>query len=124
MLTLPIKKKWFDMILSGEKKEEYRKRCPYYGDRFYKYMRTYKNAASGKWEKLPIAVRFRNGYAASSPSFVAVCTVDIGEGRPEWGAEPGVEYYRLHIDHVIADPETAGGASVSPTDPIIPDREG
>lgn len=24
MLTLPIKKKWFDMILSGEKKEEYR----------------------------------------------------------------------------------------------------
>ena len=24
MLTLPIKKKWFDMIRSGEKKEEYR----------------------------------------------------------------------------------------------------
>ena len=24
MLILPIKKKWFDMILSGEKKEEYR----------------------------------------------------------------------------------------------------
>lgn len=24
MLTLPIKKKWFDMIVSGEKKEEYR----------------------------------------------------------------------------------------------------
>ena len=23
MLTLPIKKKWFDMIASGEKKEEY-----------------------------------------------------------------------------------------------------
>lgn len=24
MLTLPIKKKWFDMILSGEKREEYK----------------------------------------------------------------------------------------------------
>ena len=24
MLILPIKKKWFDMIVSGEKKEEYR----------------------------------------------------------------------------------------------------
>lgn len=24
MLTLPIKKKWFDLILSGEKTEEYR----------------------------------------------------------------------------------------------------
>ena len=29
MLTLPIKKKWFDMILSGEKKEEYREIKPY-----------------------------------------------------------------------------------------------
>lgn len=29
MLTLPIKKKWFDMIISGEKKEEYREITPY-----------------------------------------------------------------------------------------------
>ena len=29
MLTLPIKKKWFDMILSGEKKEEYREIKPF-----------------------------------------------------------------------------------------------
>lgn len=34
MLTLPIKKKWFDMILSGEKKEEYRKIKPYWTKRF------------------------------------------------------------------------------------------
>lgn len=34
MLTLPIKKKWFDMILSGEKKEEYREIKPYYDSRF------------------------------------------------------------------------------------------
>ena len=30
MLTLPIKKKWFDMTLNGEKKEEYREIKPYY----------------------------------------------------------------------------------------------
>lgn len=30
MLTLPIKKKWFDMIASGEKKEEYREIKEYY----------------------------------------------------------------------------------------------
>ena len=30
MLVLPIKKKWFDMIASGEKKEEYREIKPYY----------------------------------------------------------------------------------------------
>lgn len=34
MLTLPIKKKWFDLILSGEKREEYRKISPYYASRF------------------------------------------------------------------------------------------
>lgn len=34
MLTLPIQKRWFDMILSGEKKEEYREIKEYYETRF------------------------------------------------------------------------------------------
>ena len=34
MLTLPIKKKWLDMIASGEKKEEYREITDYYDTRF------------------------------------------------------------------------------------------
>lgn len=34
MLILPIKKKWFDKIQSGEKKEEYREIKPYYTTRF------------------------------------------------------------------------------------------
>jgi hypothetical protein len=34
MLTLPIKNKWYDMILSGQKKEEYREIKPYYTTRF------------------------------------------------------------------------------------------
>ena len=34
MLTLPIKRKWFDMIASGEKKEEYRALTDYYDTRF------------------------------------------------------------------------------------------
>ena len=37
MLILPIKKEWFDMILSGEKKEEYREIKPYYERRFSNY---------------------------------------------------------------------------------------
>lgn len=38
MLTLPIKKKWFDMIESGEKTEEYRAASLYYIIRFgYEY---------------------------------------------------------------------------------------
>lgn len=34
MLILPTKKRWFDMILSGEKLEEYRDIKPYYTTRF------------------------------------------------------------------------------------------
>ena len=34
MLTLPIQKKWYDMILSGEKREEYREIKEYYEIRF------------------------------------------------------------------------------------------
>ena len=33
MLILPIKKKWFDMIRSGEKKEEYREIKSYWTSR-------------------------------------------------------------------------------------------
>ncbi|MBO6031875.1 MAG: hypothetical protein J6Q22_10580 [Prevotella sp.] len=33
MLVLPMKKKWFDMILSGKKKEEYREFKPYWNSR-------------------------------------------------------------------------------------------
>lgn len=57
MLTLPIKRKWFDMIVSGEKKEEYRE-------------------------------------------IKAMCTLSIGTGKPEWGAEPGRKYYILHIKKI------------------------
>lgn len=36
MIILTIKKKWFDMILSGVKKEEYREIKPYYDSRLPK----------------------------------------------------------------------------------------
>lgn len=53
MLTLPIKKKWFDMILSGEKKEEYREIKPYYDSRL-----DYQPSKD---------IIFRNGYSRKSP---------------------------------------------------------
>ena len=37
MLVLPIKKKWFDMIINGEKQEEYRELKPYYHKRLGNY---------------------------------------------------------------------------------------
>ena len=96
-MTLPIKKKWYDMILSGEKREEYREIKPYYRNRLAKYMYNERSSSEEPWHKAEIVVRFRNGYSNNSPSFTARCTVDAGEGRPEWGAEPGKRYYILHI---------------------------
>ena len=95
MLTLPIKKKWFDMILSGEKKEEYRKLSPYYKARF-------KNLWQGSLIGFNAErkIIFRNGYSRKSPSFIATVTLDIGEGRTEWGAKKGKNYYILKIHSI------------------------
>ena len=97
MLTLPIKKKWFDLILSGEKKEEYRELKPYYTTRF-------KNVWNGSLlncETSKKEIMFRNGYSKNSPSFIASCTLDIGTGKKEWGAEPEKEYYILRIHEIV-----------------------
>lgn len=82
MLTLPIKKKWFDMIKSGEKKEEYREIKPYYIARF---------------KHLCFDVIFRNGYRKDSPKIKCKVKLDRGFGNPEWGAEPNKLYYILRI---------------------------
>lgn len=91
MLTLPIKKKWFDMIASGEKKEEYRALTEYYDSRFSNAPRFLDD---GRWQ---FYVQLRAGYRKDSPTMVITCWLDVGEGKPEWGAEPGEEYFRLHI---------------------------
>ena len=97
MLVLPIKKKWFDMILSGEKKEEYKEVSAYWKTRFSNVFVMYP------YSYLPAGgvlrpILFRNGYRKDSPSFCALCElVDVREGKPEWGAEPGKKYYVLRI---------------------------
>lgn len=96
MLTLPIKRKWFNLILSGEKTEEYRERKPYYTARF----RTLWEHAGIDGVQDPRQVRFRNGYSNDSPSLIATVTLSIGEGIPEWGAVLGEKYYVLHIHNV------------------------
>ena len=94
MLTLPIKKKWFDMILSGEKKEEYREIKPYYDSRFrfvdYPDLKT-------KTIQSATTIRFRNGYSKQDPMIECRVCIKKGYGKPEWGAEPNKLYYVLKI---------------------------
>lgn len=80
MLTLPIKKKWFDMILSGEKKEEYREIKPCYTSRFANlfcinathskyHIQNIKNFLQSEYAKKNICeeIMFRNGYSKILP---------------------------------------------------------
>lgn len=109
MLILPIKKKWFDMIVSGEKKEEYREIKPYYDSRFMNAFgfllvggqMVYGEAAPEEIRKSwPVPIVFRNGYSKESPEIICKCTLHFGEGKPEWGAEPGKLYYVLKIQEI------------------------
>lgn len=87
MLTLPIKKKWFDMIVSGEKKEEYREIKPYYDSRL-----DYQPSKD---------IIFRNGYSRKSPYLKARVKIKKGFGKERWGAEPEKKYYVLEIVKIM-----------------------
>jgi len=86
-LYLPIKKKWFDMIKSGEKKEEYREIKQYWRSR----IRNVSHAI----------VEFRNGYYKTDPSFrIQLNGVRIGYGKKKWGA-PSKKVYILELGNII-----------------------
>jgi len=117
MLTLPIKKKWFDMILSGGKKEEYREIKPYYTARLANlfcvhtthseyHSRNIKSFLQSECAKKNTyrEVMFRNGYSKNSPSFIAKCTLSVGTGKEEWGAEKHRNYFVLTIHEIIKKP--------------------
>lgn len=101
-MILPIKKKWFDMILSGEKKEEYREIKPYWTARFNAHITDCENCNAAKCTCGNFVV-FRNGYSITSPSFVARYSLKIDKGKKEWGAEEGKNYYVLKIQEIMGE---------------------
>jgi hypothetical protein len=82
ILHLTVKKKWFDMILSGEKKEEYREMKPYWQTRLVR---------NGYWHSQAVRnfafIRFKNGYGknarAMDVEFLGGEPAD--HGKAEWG---------------------------------------
>lgn len=96
MLTLPIKKQWFDMIKSGEKKEEYREIKPYWFIRF-------KNEFGCIYDENLVIhlgkgrVIFKNGYQKNAPKIMCKVDITTGYGKLELGAESNKLYYVLKI---------------------------
>jgi hypothetical protein len=87
ILNLTLKKKWFDMIASGRKLEEYRQTKEYWHSRLAK-----------EYD----AVRFRNGYSKDAPTLtVELLGVTIGFGMLAWGAPCDEKVYILHLGDII-----------------------
>lgn len=108
VLTLSVKKEWFDKILSGEKKEEYREIKPYWVARFYydrfgklspkmvKELTDYiiKHGDTEHFEAkngievsfVPFThVLFINGYGDDKPRIEKeIESIDIGKPRKGW----------------------------------------
>lgn len=94
ILELTLKKQWFDMILSGDKKEEYREIKPYWINRLID---------NNTWFfKKFDAVKFKNGYSKDANSFlIEFKDINIDYGYSGWGAETGKTYFVIKLGNII-----------------------
>lgn len=126
ILHLTIKKKFYDMIASGEKLEEYRSIKPYWISRLITYN---DEMEKGIWDELCDdlkyiykhhgtieelldffccqfkkfeAVEFKNGYGKVSPSMIVEFKgLDIGEARPEWSDNWKGDVFRIKLGKIL-----------------------
>jgi len=101
ILRLTIKKKWFDLIASGEKKIEYREAKPYWQSRLIKSAGLCITFYSFS------EIHFRNGYSKDAP---LIRTEWAGTGLQELAPYPaaGFErgtYFLIHIGKILEKPE-------------------
>lgn len=86
ILKLTLTKKWFDMVKSGKKREEYRENKPYWKSRL-------ANPVPGTNYyvfKGFTHVEFRNGYNSKvSPLKFKITDMIVGVGDPALGAPAG-----------------------------------
>ena len=110
-LTLSLKKPWFDKIKSGEKKEEYRECSEYWITRFSKLCgkfvliyagshphcicerRVMVSCADLKCDRLVFTLGYPKAGDTERRLVFKNPKIRIGQGRPEWGAEPGKQYF-------------------------------
>lgn len=90
MLTLPIKKEWFDKIKSGEKTTEYREAKPYWHKRFENVFINSK-------------IQLKNGYQKNSPVItIIVKDIELVRGCDEQKyLDPHKTYFAIRIKKVL-----------------------
>lgn len=96
-LKLVLKKKWYDLIDKGIKREEYREIKDYYTKRLFLKDTEPKVSKFGY-------VTFYLGYKKKEirPQMTfRIKLICVGKGRPEWGAEEGKLYYIIVLGERI-----------------------
>lgn len=107
-LHLNLKKEWYQMIESGEKKEEYREIKPYWIKRLTNKLQAEfadldLNAPSDYYaEYIPFQrVYIHYGYTKRMMAF-QIKSIDINYGRTEWGAQLGQVYFVISLgDRIV-----------------------
>ena len=94
-LYLPIKTHWFDMILDGIKKEEYRRMSQILRARLH-----HKDGTRKHYDSLVLTA----GYGNQHPQLeITLENTRYGStGCPEWGAVEGEQYFVFELGSVIA----------------------
>jgi hypothetical protein len=101
ILKLTLKKGWFDMVLSGEKYEEYREIKPYWIKRLLSNIEHLTSlsdieAVGARFKKFD-CIEFTNGYSKSSPMVTKECQgIDIAVGLYILGA-PNIPVFRIKL---------------------------
>jgi hypothetical protein len=118
VLKLTLKKKWYNMIFSGNKLEEYREIKSYWIKRLLCELRseypydidTICEAIKGNYECSDLtysfkhfdAIEFINGYSSNSPRFTIECKgINIGYGHNNIGAITGHKYFVIKLGKII-----------------------
>ena len=109
-ITFALKKEWFELIKSGEKKEEYREITPYWCNRLLDVKRLNMMIEDCSAEMIELMVNksyfhinqfsqvtFTLGYPNSGDKERRIvfknAHIRIGEGKKEWGAKAGRKYF-------------------------------
>lgn len=94
------------MIASGEKKEEYRELKDYWMARLCNFDWVSRNNNTSYRDysgyKYFDAIVFKNGYGKNAPTItVKFEGIEQAEGKKQWGAEPGKEYFVIKLGNRI-----------------------
>ena len=117
VLDMPLKAKWYNMIESGEKPEEYRDIKPYWMKRLLVGVRPWyqqgvddycasyycvntglltDRLSKGLFRVKYSHIRFRYGYTKRTMLY-ALDGIRIGRGKPEWGAPEDKDVFILKL---------------------------